>query len=150
MCVCLTLDLTVISLISAGLRLNYFGLPSVHLRAELGLMKVWILFLSSWGILRQWLCRSRPHAVTCLHNKPPLYHLALDISDTFSYEKAFSHPVFPPQEIQFPCSHSTHTGCCGPAPHQGIVFLPSCGLSSLSFWWRQQEENPGFVCRLIQ
>lgn len=95
-CVCLTLDLTVISLISAGLRLNYFGLTSVHLRAELGLLKVWMFFLSSWGIFWQWLCRSCPHAVTCLHNKPPLYHLASDISDTFSYGKAFPHPIFPP------------------------------------------------------
>lgn len=79
-CVCLTLDLTVIPLISAGLRLNYFGLTSVHLRVELGLLKVWMLFLSSWGIFWQWLCRSCLHAMTCLHNKPPLYYLALDIS----------------------------------------------------------------------
>lgn len=138
-----------ISLISAGLRLNYFGLTSVHLRAELGLLKGWMLFLSSWGIFWQWLCRSCPHAVTCLHNKPPLYHMALDISDTFSYEKAFPHPVFPPRRYN-PLVPIAHSGCCGPAPHQDIVFLPSCDLFSFSFWWRQQWETPGFVCRLLQ
>jgi len=74
------LDLTVISLISAVLRLNYSGLTAVCVIAELGLLKGWIHFLSPQGTCWQWLCRSCPHTDLSAWQATTLCHLPADIS----------------------------------------------------------------------
>lgn len=140
---CLTLDLTVISLMSAVLRLNYSGLTSVCMRAELGPLSFPLgnLLTVVMQVMSTCCDLSAQQAST-------LCHLPADISKIPSAVKEHLTPSPLPRRYDplVPIAHALD------AVIQLLTratYYSQHGTSS-SFWCRRQQGNTILVHRLIQ